>query len=983
MTASGEDVDNVQVFVPHLPSSPYPGLRPFQKAEWPIFFGREGMTDDVINLLMRKRLLVVHGTSGNGKSSLIRAGVLARLEQEHARSGVSWRTCAMNPGKNSLANLAESLAGVSLNPRRESIEFRRALNRGKQSAGTIAELLELNHRNRLCILIDQFEEVFHDGEVNSDRSSLLSEFLGGFNESPPDGLFVLVTMRSEFLGFCSRFPGLAEVINRAQYLLPRMDTENLLRAVRDPAPLYGGGVTEQLAERLIIDARTSQDELPLIQHGLSQLWEAGGGPSATDDRPVLDLQSYRSAQSLSSMISEHADRVTASVAGDASGNRIVEELFRAITAINSDGHAVRRPQSFGQLVAIAGTTEDRLLKVLDAFRRPGVSFVTPYPPAAIETDTLIDVSHEALIRNWKRISDGSEGWLQREFRDGLLWQSLRVQAESFLSNPASLLSEATAETRGAWLRGRNEAWAGRYGGMWSEVERLIDASRSEIQRRKQQDQEQKQHAERLRAQLERGARFRTYMVIAVVLSVLMGALSLFSVHAWRRAEAEALKAVKARGQAVEERQKAEQEKSTAEAALQKAEEQKLVADRARGEAVAERQRAEEEKQKAEAERQKAEVEMAKAEAALQQAIAAANRASKFQDESAFSYVASHGSNRDTLMYALASLDSEDRKDAPDSLKIAFFGQIVGQLAALASDSEIQSAIEVLIRDFDKAKDPSSANAIAQALSGLAANLNSSQAQIEANVLLKTIVEGMSSGQIKALVLVFGAMAPKVSQDIADNMKAFLVKTLMATQDPDLVSAIAVALSSLKWTPTAADSERLLGSILRAVSLTKDQVQLGNIGTLLVAMAPILGQQSAQAASDALRAIAPQAPEVLKSAINALDARVDQDLSAQIQNPAPLGLFQKVSAGRWCTSSRSYSLQLTGSTVVWRDNLGSVDIESIVSNNATDAQSITQKSVHPDGRGQSIGTSWTYRLGNADKTLNVRSSAGAPFSLTRC
>src|SRR5438067_10770429 len=80
-----------------LPSDPYPGLRPFERYEWPIFFGREKMTDEVINQLIGSQLLVIHGDSGCGKSSLMRAGVLARLEQESARGGLTWRTCATQP----------------------------------------------------------------------------------------------------------------------------------------------------------------------------------------------------------------------------------------------------------------------------------------------------------------------------------------------------------------------------------------------------------------------------------------------------------------------------------------------------------------------------------------------------------------------------------------------------------------------------------------------------------------------------------------------------------------------------------------------------------------------------------------------------------------------------------------------------------------------------------------------------------------------
>ena len=79
-------------------------------------------------------------------------------------------------------------------------------------------------------------------------------------------------MRSEFLGVCARFEGLAEAVNQTQYLLPQMERPALLRAIREPAALYDGEVTRELAERLIADAGGGQDQLPLIQHGLMLLW---------------------------------------------------------------------------------------------------------------------------------------------------------------------------------------------------------------------------------------------------------------------------------------------------------------------------------------------------------------------------------------------------------------------------------------------------------------------------------------------------------------------------------------------------------------------------------------------------------------------------------------------------------------------------------------------------------------------------------------
>lgn len=994
MTTSIEWFDEAQIFIPKLPLSPYPGLRPFQKAEWPVFFGRERITDEVTGLLMKQKLLVVHGASGNGKSSLIRAGVLARLEQEHARSGIRWRTCATTPADNPLTNLSKALAGAAQLSGPDWIEFRRALNHGTQSAKAISRLLALGDGDRLCVLIDQFEEIFRNiGDSRHDQSTLLSEFLVGFSESAPDGLFVLVTMRSEFLGLCTRFAGLTETINRTQYLLPRMDTDGLLRAVREPALLYGGRVTEQLAERLIADARSSQDELPLIQHGLSRLWESAAASAGSG--PVLDLPDYVAQGSLANLISDHADRVADIAAGDTSGNKIIEELFRALTAINSEGHAVRRQQSFTELVAVTGTTEDRLRQILEAFREFGVSFVTPYPPVPIEAETLVDVSHEALIRHWKKIADLKTGWLQKEFRDGLLWQALRVQAESFLANPANLLSEATTEARSEWLKGRNEAWAHRYGGMWTEVEKLIDASRDEVKRRHAQDKKQKEDAENLRLQLEREARRRVYARLAIAAFMAMIVIIGFALYQWRNAEgqkkiavAETLKARDAEREKEDARQAAVRESEKAKEAAREAETQALVA-------LASQRETETEKRKTEAALKQAMEETARAEAALkkaneetqraneetqrandeaQRAVAALNRASKFQDESARSYVLSHGSNRDTLSRALAGLAKEK-----DTLQIAFFGQVVSLLLASASDTEIHSAMQILIQTLGQTRDPSLASAVAQALSELVENLTPSQAQVEANALLK-LLPGVKQEEIQAFALAFGALAPKVSQATSSEMKTFLVRAIKNVQDPAVIGTIATALSSLKWTPTAEESEALIIPVLEAIFLEKDPDQLGKIATIMVAMAPRLGLQAAQNALDTVRSIGPQFSEILRPASHALATRVDQS-AAPI--PASLNLLQKISASRWCTpSARSYSLQLAGNNIVWRDSLGNVDTESIVYNNANEAQTTTLKSFHPNGESEKVGTIWTYRA--SGKAVNVTNSASKkPFTLGPC
>ena len=133
-----------------------------------------------------------------------------------------------------------------------------------------------------CILVDQFEELFSFARKDGrEEAQILVDFLVGLQENPPEGLYAIVAMRSDFLGVCARFKGFAEAVNQTQYLLPQMERPALVRAIREPALTYDGEVSRRLAERLIADAGGGQDQLPLIQHGR---WCCGGARSGAPAR---------------------------------------------------------------------------------------------------------------------------------------------------------------------------------------------------------------------------------------------------------------------------------------------------------------------------------------------------------------------------------------------------------------------------------------------------------------------------------------------------------------------------------------------------------------------------------------------------------------------------------------------------------------------------------------------------------------------------
>jgi len=474
------------------PKLPYPGLRPFEPEEWSIFFGRETMVDDVIKRLAAQRVVLIHGASGSGKSSLVRAGVMPRLARQHLRHGIKWATCAMRPSGGPLWNLAHEFA--RLEGREDNLDrvghIIRMFNQHDATLSSVVSSLEGLQNKRLFILVDQFEELFRfERETSREEAELFVDLLiaeiADEEYDAPDvvtpiksrkaGIHIAITMRSEFLGECARFSNFAEAINRTQYLVPRMRYNALLRAIQRPAELYGGEVTVELAERLIADVRGREDELPLIQHGLMLLWNAA--TNSSDQPVILDVKQFEHAGGLTRLLSDHADRVMASVSPPGGSSPAVERLFRALTDINAEGRAIRRPQSFRALLDTSEVQPDELRKIIDAFRADGVSLLTPYFPAPIEDKTVVDISHEALIRCWDRIADAQKGWLRREFQDGLIWRSLLNDAREFEIDRKHILSPAATTQRIKWFGERNSSWSERYGGGWEPVVKLLQASR--------------------------------------------------------------------------------------------------------------------------------------------------------------------------------------------------------------------------------------------------------------------------------------------------------------------------------------------------------------------------------------------------------------------------------------------------------------------------------------------------------------------------
>ncbi len=146
---------------PDLAPNPFPGLRPFEFDENHLFFGRDGQTDELLSRLRRYRFLAMVGTSGSGKSSLVRAGLLPDIHGGlMVAAGSSWRVALFKPGNDPIGNLARALSGPD------------AFAASDDAAGASKPIIESTLRRSALGLIEAVRQERTAGNLLSRRGSV-------------------------------------------------------------------------------------------------------------------------------------------------------------------------------------------------------------------------------------------------------------------------------------------------------------------------------------------------------------------------------------------------------------------------------------------------------------------------------------------------------------------------------------------------------------------------------------------------------------------------------------------------------------------------------------------------------------------------------------------------------------------------------------------------------------------------------------------
>ena len=519
--------------------NPFPGLRPFGAEEDYVFFGREEQTRELLQLLRTRRFLAVVGTSGSGKSSLVRAGVLPALYGgTMVGAGSDWTTVVFRPGGDPLLNLAEAMIEADLyDPEDEEapLRIRATLSRSRLGLVQSIKQSDLPEGTNLLIVVDQFEELFRFRDTSPEhqgRATAFVKLLLNAVADPELPIYVAITMRSDYLGDCAQLPGLAEAVNDGEYLIPKLTRDQKRDAIEKPVSVGSGQISPALVQQLLNDVGDDSDQLPVLQHVLMRIWDKWEADH--DESEPIDLRHYDSVGGMENALSLHADEVHHELPDDNS-RQLAMRVFQAITERGDDERGTRRPTRLGQLCDIVDGSQDDVAVVLDAYRQAGRTFVMPGQDVELQPETVIDISHESLMRVWQRL----KGWVEEESQALRIYRRLAETAALHSEGEAGVYRDPDLQIATSWRDSSEptEAWAHRYHAGFETAMEFLDKSweaahaeeeAREAARKRELEQAKKlADSERKRAEVQARAKKRLYVLLAGISAALMVAVGMY------------------------------------------------------------------------------------------------------------------------------------------------------------------------------------------------------------------------------------------------------------------------------------------------------------------------------------------------------------------------------------------------------------------------------------------------------------------------
>jgi DNA-binding SARP family transcriptional activator/WD40 repeat protein len=369
--------------------NPYKGLRPFLEADALDFFGREAFVQRLVERMSSdgpsSRFVAVVGPSGSGKSSAVRAGLVAAIRRDAIPGSEAWLVAEMHPGHHPLEELDAALMKVAIRPPADLLG---RLESGPRGFLDVANVI-VPDATELLLIVDQFEEAFTLTETEDDRAVFL-ESLRVATADPASRIRVIVTLRADFYDRPLRYPRMGELLGSSTEVLSPLTPEELERAIVRPAEHAGLRVDSALVPQIAADVAEQPGGLPLVQFALTELYDR-----RHDGR--LTLETYGEIGGVGGALAASAEHLYAT--RQPAGREAVRQLFLRLVTPGEGAADVRRRVLLSELSAIEANPS-AMESAIESYGRHRLLTFDRDPPTREPT---VEVAHEALLSAWERL----------------------------------------------------------------------------------------------------------------------------------------------------------------------------------------------------------------------------------------------------------------------------------------------------------------------------------------------------------------------------------------------------------------------------------------------------------------------------------------------------------------------------------------------------------------------------------------------------
>lgn len=392
---------------PLNPQNPYLGLKAFEGKNSAYFYGRETAIYALLERLQKGRFLSVIGASGCGKSSLVKAGLIPKLQDDPLPNSQQWAIAQFTPGDRPLHRLLDTLAPLH------------------------------NQNQPFLLFIDQFEEIFTQCKDESNRRDFFRLIAEEATTTERQGR-VIVAVRGDFLDRCAEYNEIATLINRTQpttYFVEPLSLSELEAAIVKPAQQHGVKIEPGLAAQMAEDVAHQPGALPLLQYALRELWRVCIA-EADSTHPYLTWAGYEQIGEVGGALEKRANLIYNSF-GQECDRDLLRRLSLELVELGDGDTVVRRRQSQKSLSAIADSPE-QLQTLLERLSQERLIVITTEKTGENTFENYVEVTHEALLSRWELLKTWIDQnrdniRLKRRFEaDFLAWRDRYQQSEEAL-----------------------------------------------------------------------------------------------------------------------------------------------------------------------------------------------------------------------------------------------------------------------------------------------------------------------------------------------------------------------------------------------------------------------------------------------------------------------------------------------------------------------------------------------------------------------